>query len=73
MRAYIKYESSNFSYPEDMEKILTYLRKHGELCVSGETVERLYREFSGSRCAGWLIACDETIAEFAEWLNDIEL
>lgn len=72
MRVYVKYESSNFLYPEDMKKILTYLRDYGELCVPGIEVECLYSEFSGTRSAGWLIPADETLAEFAEWLNETE-
>ncbi len=73
MRVYVKYESSNFSYPEDMKKILTYLRDRGELCVPGIEVESLYSEFSAIRCAGWLIPADETLAEFADWLNETEI
>lgn len=73
MRAYIKYGLDEFDHPEDMKKILTYLREHGDLQVSGTTVERLYREYSGIRCAGWLFATDETVADFADWLNEVEL
>lgn len=73
MRVYVKYESSNFSYPEDMKKILTYLRDRGELCVPGIEVESLYSKFSAIRCAGWLIPDDETLAEFADWLNETEI
>lgn len=73
MRVYIKYDSDDFSYPEDMKKILSYLRNHGELCVSAPIVESLYREFSAIRCAGWLFAADETIKEFADWLNETEV
>lgn len=73
MRAYIKYEPAEFAYPEDMRKILAYLREHGVLQVSETTVENLYREFSGTRAAGWLFATDENIEAFADWLNDIEL
>ena len=70
MRTYIKYDE--FSHPEDMRKILTYLRAHGELQISGAAVERLYYEFSASRSAGWLFATDETIREFADWLSDTD-
>ena len=73
MRAYIKYETAEFNYQKDMQKILAYLREHGELNVSGTTVEDLYRVFSGAHCAGWLIATDERIQEFADWLNEIEI
>ncbi len=73
MRVYIKYEPGEFAYPEDMKKILNYLREHGILCVTETTVENLYREFSGTRSAGWLFATDENVVAFADWLNDLEL
>ena len=41
--------------------------------VSETTVERLYREFSETRAAGWLYATDENIEAFADWLNKVEL
>lgn len=73
MRAYSKYEPAEFAHPEDMQRILAYLREHGKLNVSGATVESLYREFSGTYAAGWLFATDENLQEFADWLNGIEL
>ena len=39
MRVYIKYEPAEFTYPEDMKKIVSYLREHGSLQVSETTVE----------------------------------
>lgn len=56
-----------------MKKIVSYLREHGSLQVSETTVERLYREFSETRAAGWLYATDENIEAFADWLNKVEL
>ena len=73
MRVYIKYEPAEFTYPEDMKKVVSYLRDHGSLQVSETTVERLYREFSETRSAGWLYATDENIEAFADWLNKVEL
>ena len=73
MRAFIKYGSDEFAHPEDMKKILKYLRAHGDLQVSASTVENLYREYSAIQCAGWLFATDETIEDFANWLNSIEM
>ena len=49
MRVYRKFEPENFTYPKDMEKILSYLRKHGEILVSAGTVEKLYYDFSDTR------------------------
>ena len=73
MRVYIKYEPAEFAHPEDMKKIVSYLREHGSLQVSETTVESLYREFSATYAAGWLNATDEFVEAFADWLNEIEL
>lgn len=62
-------DDDDYEYPEDMTKILIYLREHGELHVSGKTVERLYRNFSDQSCAYWLSADDETIEQFSDWLD----
>lgn len=73
MKAYIQ-NKSEFSYPEDMERILAYLEKHGTLNISHREVERLYREYSeDSWCAGWVEATDHKIAGFAKWLSEIEV
>ena len=62
-----------YDYPEDMYKILGYLTERGTLLIDGETVERYYMRFSEEKyCAGWMTAHDETIAEFADWLAEID-
>lgn len=60
-----------YHYPEDMCKILEYLRAHGNLYVSGTMVEMLYAEFSGVEyCATWMIPSDDGILNhFASWLD----
>lgn len=73
MRAYIPFNELNFDYPDEMQKILVFLRKRGVLQVSEKTVERLYREFSDTRCAGWLIVGEETLVDFAEWLSEVNI
>jgi hypothetical protein len=73
MKAYIKNKTYNFDYPADMEKILQYLNTHGKLQVSDATVERLYRDFSDTRCAGWLGPDEDTLEAFADWLEDIDV
>lgn len=73
MKVYDLWKKDNFDYPEEMQKILDYLKAHGDLKVSASTVERLYREFSSEYSAGWLIANDEYLTEFAEWLDEYEL
>lgn len=59
-----------YDHPDDMEKILNYLTENGKLYVSGQTVEKLYREFSDRACASWLIVSDEWLEEFADWLEE---
>lgn len=73
MKVYDLWKKDNFDYPEEMQKILDYLKAHGDLKVSASTVERLYREFSDMYCAGWLRVNDEFLAEFAEWLDEYDL
>lgn len=73
MKVYDKRKEFHYDYPDDMEKILKYLRANGDLHVSGETVERLYEEFLDQYCASWLSVDDELLEEFAEWLDDYEL
>ena len=73
MRAYVGYESEEFSHLEDMRKILAYLRAHGELQASAIRVQELYSEFSAGRYAGWLGPTDEIMQDFACWLEDIDL
>lgn len=73
MKAYIQ-NKSEFEYPEDMERILAYLERHGTLNISNREVERLYREYSeNSWCAGWVEATDRKIAGFAKWLSEVDV
>lgn len=74
MKVYIKNTNPVYDYPEEMVKILDYLNAHGKLQVSGETVERLYRDFSDDiYCAGWMGVNDQCLGEFADWLAKIDL
>lgn len=74
MRVYKKHNSDNFTYPDEMKRILDYLDEHGTLFVSGATVEKLYYEFSEDRyCASWLCVDDHVLAEFADWLNKYDI
>lgn len=71
MKAYKRYKKYNFSYPDDMEKILNYLRKHGEILVDDFMIECLYRKFSDDwYCAGWVSVDEHALNEFEKWLND---
>lgn len=70
MKVYERKIEFDFDYPEDMESILDYLRKHGEILVGELTIERLYREFSDEKyCAGWMSVNNQILEEFEEWLE----
>ena len=73
MRVYERYETNDFSYPEDMEKILDYLNSHGKILVKESTIEDLYYDFSDENySAGWMGVNDEVLEHFEDWLNDYE-
>ena len=74
MRAYVLYQPTSFSYPEDMQKILDYLQARGELNIQPATVEDYYFEFSEVKySAGWIGVDLLTLEEFAEWLSELEI
>lgn len=73
MKVFIPFEDNDFAYPDEMAKIIEYLKAHGEVKVKFSTIEALYREFSGTRCAGWLSVNDEMLEDFAEWLSEVDL
>lgn len=57
------------AHPEDMQKIMKYLEENGEVLVSAGTIEDLYYAYSDSVCCSWRIVDEESLAEFAEWLD----
>lgn len=74
MKAYIKEYPYLFYYPEDMENILVYLNKNGLVQVSTKAVEGFYHEFSQYEYnIGWKAPTPGILAEFADWLSDIDL
>lgn len=74
MKVYLRIEESKFNYPEDMACILTYLNEHGVILVEDSTIEDLYYTFSEEQySAGWMGVNDEILAEFENWLIDVEL
>lgn len=71
MRVYIR---NKFAFPEDMMRILGYLKARGKIIVKDEMIEDLYYRFSDEKyCAGWMCVREEILAEFEEWLNELEL
>ena len=74
MKVYKKFQEYNFTHPEDMNLILDYLNKHGEILIENSSIESLYYDFSDERySAGWIGVNDDTLEEFAEWLDKYEL
>lgn len=74
MRVYKKHESSNFTYPDEMKRILDYLNEHGTLFVSGATIEKLYYEFSEDKySASWICVNDDVLEEFANWFEEYNI
>lgn len=73
MKVYIRNEERQYEYPEDMDKILTYLNNHGRVLVRGSTIESLYRDFSDDvYCAGWMGVNEQMLEEFEDWLADYD-
>lgn len=71
MKVYKRHDKYNFAYPDDMEKILNYLRKHGEILANDSTIESLYYDFSDEKYdAGWMGVNEQMLEEFEDWLND---
>lgn len=74
MKAYVKNWRYAYYYPEDMEKILDYLNENGMVQVSRKSVENFYHEFSQDNYGvGWKAPEPEIIAEFADWLSEIDI
>ena len=73
MKVYERNEN-NFTFSEDMKLILDYLNAHGKVLVKASTIEDLYYDFSDEKyCAGWMCVDEQILAEFEEWLNELEL
>lgn len=74
MKVYERNEYSYFTYPDEMERILTYLDERGKINVNASTIESLYRDFSDERyCAGWMGVDEDVLAEFERWLVEVEV
>lgn len=73
-RVFVPFQKIEYRYPEDMERIMSYLNSRGKVNVSEKMIERLYEDFSEHMyCAQWLIVSEEILNQFSEWLSDIEL
>lgn len=74
MKVYTPNKDYTFHYPDEMDKILAYLKMHGEMHVKPDTIEELYEDFSNEvYCAGWMSIDDERLEEFADWLSRVDI
>lgn len=73
MKVYDK--KKTYAHPEDMKKILEYLRSHGDLYIKEKSVEQLYTLFSKYQChTDWIeVRCDAVLKDFSDWLDNYEL
>lgn len=68
-----KFKNPVLEYREDLEEIMRELGRYGYFKGSIETLNQLWRIFSESHyCAGFLIPDDESVSEFADWLDNYE-
>jgi hypothetical protein len=74
MRVFEPFENPCYTYPEDMEEILSYLNKHGKINVKNSTIEDFYYDFSEEcYCAGWMAVNGHILEEFANWLSEKDI
>ena len=73
MRVYKRHTVCKFNHPEDMNLILNYLDKYGEILVDESTIENLYYDFSDEKySAGWMHPNEQILYEFEEWINELD-
>ena len=72
-RLNIEHNYDECDHPADMIYIMLSLEDMGEVLVSAKMIENLYYKFSDEHCCGWRTVDEESIKEFAEWLDEIEL
>lgn len=55
-------------HPEDVERLaeVSILKS---LRLSNIEIEKVWSDFSGSLCAGWLTVNEDTLKQFAEWVE----
>ena len=74
MKVYERNEFNDFTYPDEMKRILDYLNEHGKILVKPSTIETLYYKFSDERyCASWMCVNDDILEEFEKWLAEKDI
>lgn len=69
-RLYSRRKPERCAYPNELEIIMGYLKKYGDVKGTRKEIEKAYFEFSNEHFAHWLAVSDNTLAEFEEWLDD---
>lgn len=74
MKVYERNETDNFTYPDEMKRILDYLNEHGKILARPSTIESLYYDFSDERyCASWMCVDEQILEAFENWLTGIDI
>lgn len=74
MKVYKRNESADFTYPDEMIKILDYLNEHGKILAKPSTIESLYYNFSDERyCASWMCVDEHILEDFEKWLTEVDI
>lgn len=84
MRVYEPYTKFNPDYPEDFEKIKSYLGDRGKINVNDATLEEFYYDFSDDNFSARWMSVNTILGEgtedecsileyFAEWLSKKEI
>lgn len=69
-RLYSRRKPERYAYPNELEIIMGYLKKHGDIKCTRKEIEQAYFRFSAEHFEPWLPISDSTLAEFEEWLDD---
>ena len=69
----MKLKPSYENFPEDVTRIQAAIRNHGYEC-SRKQADEIWREYSASVCAGWLIlpVADETLWRCVEEFIEVD-
>ena len=69
-RLYSRRKLERYAYPNELEIIMGYLKKRGDVKGARKEIEQAYFKFSNEHFEPWLPISDSTLAEFEEWLDD---
>ena len=59
-----------FDYPEDMRKIIEYLESIGKIYITYKELEDYYYKYSDSVSCSWRIVDEDSLEEFADYLEN---